>query len=54
MDEILLTTDFSPQARKAYSVAVSMACQNDARIHLVHEVERRPLWYRTTEVEICL
>jgi nucleotide-binding universal stress UspA family protein len=54
MDEILLTTDFSPQARKAYPVAVSMARQNDARIHLVHEVERRPLWYRTTEVEICL
>ena len=54
MDEILLPTDFSPEARKAYPVAVSFARQNNARIYLVHEIERPPQWYRAAEIEITL
>lgn len=54
MDEILLPTDFSSEARKAYPAAVSLAGHGERSIRLVHQIDPPPRWYRTTEVEICL
>ena len=42
MQKLLVPTDFSELARKAYPAAASLAEAHNARIQLVHQVESLP------------
>ena len=54
MKKLIVTTDFSDQARNAYGAAVSLASAYQAQLQLVHQAELPRLYFETVSLPVDL